>query len=97
VVNEFPETPYKEELDYLTVKSHYLLAKGSVETKQEERYKSFIVAYNDYLTQYPDTNSKYYNDLKSLYYRTDTALKKLEKKKEKERKQRFGSTTSSNN
>lgn len=84
VVNEFPETPYKEELDYLTVKSHYLLAKGSREDKQEERYKNFINAYNEYLTQYPDTNSRYYNDLKNLYYKTDAALKKIERKKLKE-------------
>jgi outer membrane protein assembly factor BamD len=82
VVNEYPETPFKEELDYLTVKSHYLLAKGSIETKQEERYKNFQVAYSDYMSQYPDTNSKYYNDLKGLSYKTEIALKKIEKKKE---------------
>lgn len=85
VVNEFPETPYKEELDYLTVKSHYLLAKGSIETKQEERYRNFLAAYSDYLSQYPDTNSKYYNDLKGLSFKTEIALKKIERKKEQER------------
>jgi outer membrane protein assembly factor BamD len=81
VVNEFPETPYKEELDYLTVKSHYLLAKGSIETKQEERYKTFMAEYNDYISQYPDLSSKYYNDLKTLYYKAEGALKKIQRKR----------------
>lgn len=87
VVNDFPETPFKEELDYLAVRSYYLLAKGSVEAKQEERYKKFVVAYNDYVGQYPDTNNKYYNDLKSLLYKTQVALKKIDRKKEKESQQ----------
>lgn len=77
VVKDFPETPYKEELDYLTVKSHYLLAKGSYENKKEERYKTFLTVYTDYLIEYPDTTSKYYNDLKNLSVKTEIALKQI--------------------
>jgi outer membrane protein assembly factor BamD len=84
VVNEFPETQYKEELDYLTVKAHYLLAKGSIESRQEERYRSFLTVYQDYLSQYPDVNNKYYNDLKTLSFKAEAAIKKIHKKRERE-------------
>jgi outer membrane protein assembly factor BamD len=87
VIKDFPETPYKEELDYLTVKSHYLLAKGSYANKQEERYRNFLAAYAEYMAEYPDTASKYYNELKNLSVKADIALKKIEAEKAKEKQQ----------
>ncbi len=84
VVKDYPETPYKEELDYLYVKSHYLLAKGSVEEKQEERYKNYFPAFSDFEAEYPD--SKYKNELTNLKFKSEAALKKIEKRKvEKEK------------
>lgn len=87
VVKDFPETPYKEEIDYLTVKSHYLLAKGSIETKQEERYNTFLTAFGEYMNEYPDTTNKYYNDLKVLTVKATIALKKIAQEKTKEKQQ----------
>ena len=87
VVKDFPETPYKEEIDYLTVKSHYLLAKGSIETKQEERYNTFLTAFSEYMNEYPDTTNKYYNDLKVLTVKATIALKKIAQEKTKEKQQ----------
>ncbi len=87
VIKDFPETPYKEELDYLTVKSHFLLAKGSYENKQEERYKTFQSAYADYMAEYPDTTSKYYNELKNLSVKADIALKKIVAEKAREKQE----------
>jgi outer membrane protein assembly factor BamD len=85
VIKDYPETPYKEELDYLTTKSYFLLAKGSIESKQEERYKEYFTAFDNFKDEYPD--SKYINELTSLKFKTESALKKLEHKdldKEKE-------------
>lgn len=88
VIKDYPETPYKEEIDYLTVKSYYLLAKGSIESKQETRYKDYLTAYADYKVEYSD--SKYTNELTSLKQRAETALTKLERRKtEKEKESLF--------
>lgn len=85
VVKDFPETPYKEELDFLYVKSYYLLAKGSIEEKQEERYKNYFPAYADFKSEYPD--SKYLNELTALKVKTESAIQKLEKRKTVKEKQ----------
>jgi outer membrane protein assembly factor BamD len=37
LVKEFPEIPQKEEVDYLIIKSHYLLSVNSIPEKQKER------------------------------------------------------------
>ncbi len=79
VVKDFPEIAQKEELDYLYVKSHYLLAKGSVETKQEERYNNYFPVLEDFKAEYPD--SKYNNELTNMRYKAEAAIKKLEQKK----------------
>jgi outer membrane protein assembly factor BamD len=79
VVKDYPEIPQKEELDYLFVKSHYMLAKGSIESKQEERYKNYFPVLEDFKAEYPE--SKYNNELTNLRYKAEAALKKLEKKK----------------
>lgn len=80
VVKDFPETPYKEEIDYLTTKSYFLLAKGSYETKQETRYKDYLTAYNDFTHEYNST-SKYDKELSALKEKAEAAIKKLERKR----------------
>jgi outer membrane protein assembly factor BamD len=81
-IKQFPEIAQKEELDYLTVKSHYLLAYNSVEHKKEERYRNTLTAYQNFLDEYPE--SKYNNELKSLVYKSEFALKKIADRKAKE-------------
>jgi outer membrane protein assembly factor BamD len=88
VIKDFPETPYKEELDYLTTKSYYLLAKGSYEAKQETRYRDYLTAYADFKNEYSE--SKYENELTTLKVKAESAIKKLERKKtEKEKESLF--------
>ncbi|MCU0441605.1 MAG: outer membrane protein assembly factor BamD [Bacteroidia bacterium] len=82
VVREFPEIAQKEELDYLTVKSHFYLAEGSIETKKVERYQNTLTAYADFTAEYPE--SKYLNELRNIVAKTNTALQKIEKQKERE-------------
>lgn len=82
VIKEFPELPQKEELDFLTVKSHYLLAEGSIDTKKVERYNNTIQAYNNFLEEYP--TSKYSNELRTVYTKAQNALKRIEKQKTRE-------------
>ena len=82
VIREYPELQQKEELDFLTVKSHYMLAEGSIEAKKTERYYSTITAYLNFLEEYPE--SKYYNELKNIEAKAKNALKRMDKQKERE-------------
>jgi outer membrane protein assembly factor BamD len=79
-IREFPEMDQREELDYLTVKSHYLLADNSIEAKKEERFQDAINAYNEFSTQYPE--SRYLNELRKYLTKSEAALRKIRNKKE---------------
>jgi outer membrane protein assembly factor BamD len=85
VVKDYPETPYKEEIDYLTTKSYFLLAKGSSEAKQEVRYKDYLNAYSDFSAEYAE--SKFQKELAGMKEKTEVALVKLERKKNEQSKE----------
>lgn len=76
VVKDYPEIAQKEELDFLTLKSHYLLASNSIEQKQIERYKEGIEFYNNFITEYP--GSKYAPEAKNIHAKMANALNKLQ-------------------
>jgi outer membrane protein assembly factor BamD len=84
-IRDYPEMPQKEELDYLTVKAHYELAMNSVEGKKAERLRETLNAYQNFLSEYPQ--SKYVNELRVLYAKTENNLKKLERKQEQSLKE----------
>jgi outer membrane protein assembly factor BamD len=79
VVKDFPEIAQKEEIDFLTVKSHYLLASNSIDTKKPERYQAAITAAQGFIEEYPE--SKYNSEIKSFVIRSEQSLKKLDDKK----------------
>ncbi|HNL03749.1 MAG: outer membrane protein assembly factor BamD, partial [Bacteroidia bacterium] len=58
VVKDFPTTKYQEECLFLSLKSAYLYAQNSIESKKEERYKSTIDHYNKLIEIFPETEYK---------------------------------------
>jgi outer membrane protein assembly factor BamD len=78
--NDFPEMIQKEEVDFLIVKSNFLLAKNSIETKQEERFQNTIKAFEDFSEQYLES-SKYMREAKDIETKSIAALKKMESNK----------------
>jgi outer membrane protein assembly factor BamD len=62
---QYPESKYREEIMFMLVKSSYLLAKGSVVTKQKERYQDSVDEYYSFAAEYPD--SKYIKEAKRYY------------------------------
>lgn len=80
VIKDFPEVPQKEELDFLTLKSYYLLAENSIETKKEERLNESIDFYKYFMEEYP--GSKYAGDANAVLNKIQTSLKKIEKSKQ---------------
>lgn len=89
VIKDFPEIPQKEELDYLTVKSYFLLFENSVDKKKEERYNDAVLNFQQFKSENPD--SKYLNELKKMVVKSEIEIKKhhnrnsLQKEKEEQK------------
>lgn len=71
---DFTGNKHEEELKFLTIKSYYLLASNSIESKKEERYKATIESYIKFVDAFP--NSKYIKDAENYY---SNALKFIDK------------------
>lgn len=74
MLKDFPNTKYQEELHYLIIKSNYLLALNSIESKKVERIKLTIDAYLKFVNAYP--KSEYLGNAESIY---ESAMKLKEK------------------
>jgi outer membrane protein assembly factor BamD len=55
ILKEFPDTPHKEEILFLIVKSYHKFAKESIFEKQKDRHTKAILAYNEFVAQYPES------------------------------------------
>ncbi len=64
-LKEFPDSEYREELMYYTIKANYLYAVGSVFGKTTERLKDTLKDYKSFIKSYP--NSKYGKDVARIY------------------------------
>jgi len=51
---EYPETQYREELMFLILKSSYLLADGSVPSKQRERFQATVDEYYSFIGEFKE-------------------------------------------
>jgi len=78
VLNDFPDTKYREELSFLIIKSYYLYAINSIEIKKKERLQASIDAYLNFVDVF--SKSGYLKEAESIY---DSALKMKEKAKSK--------------
>jgi len=72
-LDEFPETKYREEIMYLVLRSKYLLAENSVQSKKIERYQSTVDEYYSFLDEFPE--SQYMKDAVDMYNNSNSVLK----------------------
>lgn len=63
--DDFPDSEYNEEISYLKIETSYDLAKESISTKQEERYRETVDRYLAFIDKYP--NSKFLKDAEKIY------------------------------
>lgn len=63
--NNFPDTHYQEEADFLIFNSQFNLAEQSYYFKQEERYKEVVTYYKEFIDQYP--KSERLRDAEKIY------------------------------
>ena len=71
-LNDYPATEHREELMFLLLKSHYLLAENSVVQRQIERYQETVDEYYSFVSEFP--NSPYRREADNMY---DSALGKI--------------------
>lgn len=75
-INDFPDSPFNEEISFMILKSSFLYAENSIETKQYERYKEALSYYQSFKDAYP--KSKYLKEATRFF---DTASKRMELQK----------------
>ncbi|MDD2381831.1 MAG: outer membrane protein assembly factor BamD [Mariniphaga sp.] len=64
-MKEYPETPYREELMYMLMKSKYLLAINSIADKKTERLSDALDEYFSFIDEFPE--SRYKNEVDRFY------------------------------
>src|SRR5690606_7240811 len=57
-LREYPDSPYREELMFMLLKSKYLLAVNSVEDKKIERLSSALDEYFSFVDEFPDSKHR---------------------------------------
>ncbi len=76
-LSDYPDTKHREELMFLILKSSYLLAEGSVESKKPERYQATVDEYYSFIGEFPkgefsgQANDIYKDSMKSLGQETN--------------------------
>ena len=63
-LKKYPDSPHREELMYLIVKSSYELAKNSIESLQRDRYLNMLDSYYSFIAEFPE--SKHVKELNRL-------------------------------
>ena len=75
-IKDFPEIENRDELHYLILKSSYLLAQNSIESKQIERFEDVLKAYSDF-TEDATPESPYHKDAGEYNERAKQQLNQL--------------------
>jgi len=61
LLDDYPDTDYKEDIFYLTVKAYFEYAEKSIYSKRKERYEKTVESYNSLKYLFPE--SKYLKEL----------------------------------
>ncbi len=74
VIKDYPGTSFQEEALYLSLRSYYLYAEKSIETKKAERYKLTLESYLKLIDTFPQT--KYLKEAEKIYTNAQVSLKR---------------------
>ena len=64
LLKDYPSTKYREEAMFLIVKSSYLLAENSIESKKNDRYNSALISFGEFISAFPE--SKFRKEANSI-------------------------------
>jgi outer membrane protein assembly factor BamD len=68
LLNEYPDTPYREEVMYYSIKAYFDYANKSVKEKRGERYQESVDRYQKFISRFPD--SKYAKEAMTINERS---------------------------
>ena len=72
VLKDYTDSPHKEEIQYMIVKSCYKYAKESIESKKKERYQKMLASANELLSSFP--NSQYLSEVSDMKQKAQKEL-----------------------
>lgn len=72
MLEKYPESKYKEELLFYIVKSSYLLAINSIDTKKKERLEETLKSYRTFVAAFPE--SGWLNEAEGIKSKTEKEL-----------------------
>lgn len=84
MLHDYPDTKYREEILYLTVKANYQLTLNSIPSKIDERVATTIESYSKFKAAYPV--SPYSEEVESLYSNTLKYQQQLADEKKKQQR-----------
>ncbi len=73
-IDEYPESPYREDWMYLAAKSAYLLAQKSIPSLQPDRYMTMMDRYFDLVSEFPDT--EHVKEIERMYREAKNYIEK---------------------
>jgi outer membrane protein assembly factor BamD len=71
-INEYPDSQYREDLKFISLKSSYLLAENSIVAKKRERYSKTVNDYHAFITEFPE--SKFLKDAERILINSQKEL-----------------------
>lgn len=71
-LEKYPETQYREDLMFLILKSSYLLADNSIDSKRMERFQSTVDEYLTFNSEFPE--SKHLRDADKMFRNSQEVL-----------------------
>ncbi len=77
MLKDFPDTKYREEANFLILKSHYLLAINSVEEKKSQRIQDTIDFYHKFADAFP--KGKFSREAENIFSNSNRITKRLKK------------------
>ncbi len=74
-IRDFPDSRYREESEFLILKSQYLYAFNSIYARQEERYNEVINSYKSFKENFPE--SEFIKEALKLRENSESSIKTL--------------------
>lgn len=74
-LSDYPDSPFKEDIYFKIVKSFYIYATKSVDSKKKERYTAATESYDTFSALYP--NSTYKREAETYYRNSKKEISKL--------------------
>ncbi len=72
-MNDYPNSKFREDLMFMSLKSNYIFAEKSVTARQKERYQSTLDEYYSFVGEFPKSE-KYGKEVEKIYNHTKEVL-----------------------